>query len=76
MIQKLTTKTTHENMQKHAYLIIAHADMYSLKTLLKLLDYESNYIFLNIDPKFNTFSTDEIETKNLTIGAILHNNVA
>ena len=36
---------------KHAFCIMAHADPYCLQTLIGLLDYEGNDIFLHIDKK-------------------------
>lgn len=36
---------------KHAYLIMAHADWDLLKTLVSLLDYELNDIYIHIDAK-------------------------
>ncbi len=38
-------------MEKHAYLIIAHTDWSLLKTLVSLLDYELNDIYIHIDAK-------------------------
>lgn len=40
-------------MGKHAYLIMAHGDWYTLKTLLKMIDNARNDIFLHIDKKSN-----------------------
>lgn len=36
---------------KHAYLIIAHSQWQLLETLMSLLDYPNNYIFIHIDKK-------------------------
>ncbi len=38
-------------MGKHAYLLMAHQDLYTLEKLLRLLDYPGNDIFLHIDIK-------------------------
>ena len=38
-------------MEKHAFLIIAHTDWSLLKTLVSLLDYELNDIYIHIDAK-------------------------
>ena len=42
-------------MKKHAYLIIAHNNFYTLERLLRLLDDERNDIFLHIDKKVKDF---------------------
>ena len=47
--------------KKHAYLIMAHEDDYTLKKLLSCLDYEVNDIFLHIDKKNNTFNISDLE---------------
>lgn len=38
-------------IEKHAFLIIAHTDWSLLKTLVSLLDYELNDIYIHIDAK-------------------------
>lgn len=40
---------------KHAYLIMAHKNDYTLSTLLGMLDYPNNDIFLHFDAKDNSF---------------------
>ena len=61
--------------ERHAFLIMVHTDMYTVKALFRMLDYDSNTIFLNVDPKFSDFSIDEIQTNNLTIAKILNNEL-
>lgn len=43
------------NMEKHAYLIVAHNNFYILERLVKLLDYEFNDIYIHIDKKVKDF---------------------
>ena len=45
---------------KHAYLILAHNNFYTLKVLLKLLDNENNDIYIHIDKKTRTVPKEEI----------------
>lgn len=42
-------------MEKHAFLIIAHKDDYTLETLLTLLDHPDNDIYLHMDIKNSQF---------------------
>lgn len=42
-------------MNKHAFLVIAHKDDYTLETLLTLLDHPNNDIFLHMDLKNDEF---------------------
>lgn len=46
------------NIQRHAYLILAHNNFYNLERLLRLLDDERNDIFLHIDKKVKEFDFD------------------
>ena len=48
-------------MQKHAYLIIAHNNFYTLDRLLRMLDSEYNDIFLHIDRRVKSFPKSELE---------------
>lgn len=48
---------------KHAYCVMAHDDMYCLESLIQLLDFENNDIFLLIDKKSKSLKTDKISTK-------------
>ncbi|MBD5132930.1 MAG: beta-1,6-N-acetylglucosaminyltransferase [Clostridiales bacterium] len=48
---------------KHAYLIIAHKDDYTFRTLLRLLDDERNDLFIHMDMKNKAYRP--IETNNL-----------
>ncbi len=50
-------------MEKHAYLIMAHNNLYVLEKLLKLLDYEKNDIFLHVDKKCKEFKAREFKNK-------------
>lgn len=45
---------------KHAYLILAHNNFYTLKVLLKLLDNENNDIYVHIDKKTRNVPKEEI----------------
>ena len=45
---------------KHAYLILAHNNFYTLKFLLKLLDNENNDIYIHIDKKTRNVPKEEI----------------
>ncbi|MEE0127105.1 MAG: beta-1,6-N-acetylglucosaminyltransferase [Clostridia bacterium] len=45
---------------KHAYLILAHNNFYTLKVLLKLLDNENNDIYIHIDKKTRNVPKEEI----------------
>lgn len=45
---------------KHAYMIIAHKYDDTFKTLLRLIDYEENDIFLHMDIKNKDFNEDEV----------------
>ncbi|MBN9647094.1 glycosyl transferase [Terrisporobacter glycolicus] len=45
-------------MEKHAYLIIAHNDFYTLEKLIKILDDYRNDIFIHIDKKVRNFNFD------------------
>jgi glycosyltransferase involved in cell wall biosynthesis len=48
--------------KKHAYLIMAHNELESLKYLLEAIDDERNDIFLHIDKKTSYVDFDEIRT--------------
>ena len=50
-------------MGKHAYLIMAHNNLYILEKLLELLDYEKNDIYLHVDTKCKNFDEKKIKTK-------------
>lgn len=47
-------------MKKHAYLIAAHNEFEILKTLISLLDYEENDIYIHIDKKTKNFNKDSL----------------
>lgn len=49
--------------QKHAYLIMAHADMEQLRKLIYLLDDPRNDIFLHVDKKCTSFHPDSFHTE-------------
>ncbi len=46
--------------KKHAYLILAHKDDLTFHTLLKMLDYENNDVFVHFDAKKKTFDEKKI----------------
>jgi len=46
---------------KHAYLIIAHGELYILERLLKSIDDERNDIFLHADKKWRDFDAEKIQ---------------
>ncbi|MBE6965536.1 MAG: glycosyl transferase [Ruminococcaceae bacterium] len=46
--------------RKHAYLIEAHKDDYTFRSLLRMLDYEFNDIFIHMDKKNVSFSLEEV----------------
>ena len=48
-------------MKKHAYLIMAHNNIYILKKLLQLLDNKNNDIYLHIDKKSTGFDDNELK---------------
>lgn len=45
---------------KHAYLIIAHKDDYTFRTLLRLLDDSRNDIFIHMDKKTKQYDFNDI----------------
>ena len=50
--------------QRHAYLIMAHADMEQLQKLIYLLDDPRNDIFLHVDKKCTSFHPDRFHTEH------------
>lgn len=46
---------------KHAYLILAHKDDTTFRTLIKMLDYKENDIFIHMDLKNKGYKPDVIE---------------
>lgn len=46
---------------KHAYLIMAHNNIYILEKLIQLLDYEKNDIYIHIDKKVQKFDFKKIK---------------
>lgn len=48
-------------MNKHAYLIIAHKDDLTFRTLLKLIDNEKHDIFIHMDKKNSSYDLNSIE---------------
>ena len=48
-------------MDKHAYLIMVHNDIYILEKLLSLIDNEYNDIYLHIDKKTKNIDLDELK---------------
>ena len=49
-----------QEVQKHAYLIMAHDDFYILEKLLELIDDKRNDIFLHVDKKSKSFDREKI----------------
>lgn len=58
-------KNEHMNMNidKHAYLIIAHHHFDQLQTLISLLDDPRNDIYIHVDKKAKDFSPDMLRTR-------------
>lgn len=52
-----------EQSGKHAYLILAHADMPLLRCLVEMLDDERNDIYIHADKKWKDFSPAFLQTK-------------
>ena len=50
-------------MGKHAYLIMAHKDDFTFRTLLRLLDHERNVLFVHMDRKVSNY--DPLAIKKL-----------
>ena len=50
--------------QKHAYLILAHQDDLTFRTLIDMLDHPDNDIFIHMDKKLKNYQPNQI--KNLT----------
>lgn len=48
-------------MAKHAYLIIAHKNDKTFKTLVQLLDYKDNDIFIHMDSKLDNYDAAKTE---------------
>ena len=48
-------------MNRHAYLILAHKDDYTFYSLLRMLDYEKNDIFIHMDIKNKSFDEDNVK---------------
>lgn len=48
--------------KKHAYLIMAHNDFYTLEKLLELIDDERNDIFIHIDSKCNEITNNMVRS--------------
>lgn len=48
-------------MNKHAYLIMAHNDLYILEKLLSLIDNEHNDIYLHLDKKMKNINLDNLK---------------
>lgn len=54
-------------MQKHAYLVMAHADMPLLQVLIGMLDDERNDIYLHPDKKWRDFNSDDLAVCRATL---------
>lgn len=54
----------HTKQRKHAYLIIAHNEFFILESLVKLLDYKNNDIYIHVDKKVKHFDFECVN--NLT----------
>lgn len=48
---------------KHAYLIMTHADEYLLRVLIGMLDDERNDIYIHVDKKWRDFDSSRFETQ-------------
>ena len=53
-------KAMEVDMRKQAYLIIAHKDDFVFRSLIKLLDYPKNDIFVHMDAKNRQYDPDDI----------------
>ena len=64
-------------MQRHAFLIMAHNNWYTLETLIKIIDAPWNEIFLHIDSKAKDFNKKYFLSlpKKATIRLIKRHNV-
>lgn len=54
-------------MKKHAFLIVAHEEDLTFRTLIQMLDYEYNDIFIHMDKKnknYNFVNTELICSKS------------
>jgi len=58
----LKRKKVYMEINRHAYLIIAHNNWHQLGTLLELLDDTRNDIFVHIDKRANSFNSEVEET--------------
>ena len=52
---------SNHDYKKHAYLILAHKDDYTFYSLLRMLDYEKNDIFIHMDAKNSSFDEDNVK---------------
>lgn len=48
---------------RHAYMIMAHGDLYMLQTLVHLIDDPRNDIFIHVDRKWKAFDCRKLKTK-------------
>lgn len=58
-------------MKKHAYLIIAHKDDLTFRTLLSLLDDEKNDLFIHMDKKLADYDLEAVE-KSCSRSQVFH----
>lgn len=49
-------------MNKHAYLIVAHKDDYTFRSLLQMIDDERNDIFIHMDKKNKEYDETAVTT--------------
>ena len=63
-------------MQRHAYLIMAHNNWYTLEKLIRLLDVPWNDIYLHIDKKVKDFSQEYYKSIPYTLQFILPKGIA
>lgn len=66
----MTPSHTETPMQRHAYLIMAHNNWYTLEKLIRLLDVPWNDIYLHIDKKVKDFSQEYY--KSIPLHASIH----
>ena len=67
----MSTKNNSIHFSKHAYLIIAHKDDYTFRTLISLLDDARNDIFVHMDVKCRSYVPEQIE-KIVQHSAVYH----
>lgn len=54
-------------LHRHAYMIMAHGDLYMLQTLVRTLDDPRNDIFIHIDKKWRDFDSAQIKAQHSVV---------